>query len=72
MRLAFYALAVKLMTILSMIIVTVNITVSTKIAEYYSSNNSDELRKVLKNSSRLIFALTLPTALFICFLPMLS
>jgi O-antigen/teichoic acid export membrane protein len=25
------------------------------------------LRKVLKNSSRLIFALTLPTALFICF-----
>lgn len=64
---AFYALAVKLMTILSMIIVTVNITVSTKIAEYYSSNNSEELRKVLKNSSRLIFALTLPTALFICF-----
>jgi O-antigen/teichoic acid export membrane protein len=64
---AFYALAVKLMTILSMIIVTVNITVSTKIAEYYSSNDTKELRKIIKNSSRLIFALTLPAAVFICF-----
>lgn len=64
---AFYALAVKLMTVLSMIIVTVNITVSTKIAEYYSSNNSTELRTIIKNSSRLIFILTVPATLFICF-----
>jgi O-antigen/teichoic acid export membrane protein len=64
---AFYALAVKLMTILSMIIVTVNITVSTKIAEYFSTKNNFELNKILRNSSRLIFILTLPVALSICF-----
>lgn len=64
---AFYALAVKLMTILSMVIVTVNITVSTKIAEYFSTKNNFELNKILRNSSRLIFILTLPVALLICF-----
>lgn len=64
---AFYALAVKLMTILSMVIVTVNITVSTKIAEYFASKNNFELNKILRNSSRLIFILTLPVALSICF-----
>ncbi|MFV5690799.1 MATE family efflux transporter [Flavobacterium sp. LT1R49] len=63
---AFYALAMKLMTILSMVIVTVNITVSTKIAEYFSTKNNFELNKILRNSSRLIFILTLPTALLIC------
>ena len=64
---AFYSLAVKLMTILSMIIVTVNITVSTKIAEHHFKQNREELKKIIRNSSRLIFALTLPAALFICF-----
>ncbi|MFV5694182.1 MATE family efflux transporter [Flavobacterium sp. LB3P122] len=63
---AFYALAMKLMTILSMVIVTVNITVSTKIAEYFSTKNTFELNKILRNSSRLIFILTLPIALLIC------
>ncbi|MFE3868378.1 MATE family efflux transporter [Flavobacterium sp. LS2P90] len=64
---AFYAVAVKLMTILSMVIVTVNITVSTKIAEYCSTKNNFELNKILRNSSRLIFILTLPIALLTCF-----
>lgn len=63
---AFYALAVKLMTILSMVIVTVNITVSTKIAEYFSTKNEFEMGKILRNSSRLIFMLTLPVTLLIC------
>lgn len=63
---AFYALAVKLMTILSMVIVTVNITISTKIAEYFSTKNNLEMGKVLRNSSRLIFMLTLPITILIC------
>lgn len=63
---AFYALAVKLMTILSMVIVTVNITVSTKIAEYFSTKNELEMGKILRNSSRLIFMLTLPVTLLMC------
>ncbi|TRX01723.1 oligosaccharide flippase family protein [Flavobacterium gawalongense] len=62
---AFYSLAVKLMTILSMVIVTVNITVSTKIAEYFSIKNNAELNKIVKNSSRLIFILTLPATVLI-------
>ena len=66
---AFYSLAVKLMTILSMVIVTVNITVSAKIAEYYTTENRYQLKKILTNSSRLIFALTLPAALVLCFFP---
>jgi O-antigen/teichoic acid export membrane protein len=63
---AFYSLAVKLMTILSMVIVTVNITVSTKIAEYFSIKNKTALNKTVKNSSRLIFILTLPATVLIC------
>lgn len=63
---AFYSVAVKLMTILSMVIVTVNITVSTKIAEYFSIKNNAELNKIVKNSSRLIFILTFPAVVLIC------
>lgn len=63
---AFYALAVKFMTIVSMVIITVNITISTKIAECFSTRNTIELNKILRNSSRLIFMLTLPATLVIC------
>ncbi|HEX9150589.1 MAG TPA: MATE family efflux transporter [Flavobacterium sp.] len=62
---AFYSLAVKLMTILSMVIVTVNITASARIAEYFSIKNYVELNKIVKNSSRLIFILTLPATVLI-------
>ncbi|MFV8324754.1 MATE family efflux transporter [Flavobacterium sp. ZS1P14] len=62
---AFYSLAVKLMTILSMVIVTVNITASARIAEYFSIKNNVELNKIVKNSSRLIFILTLPATVLI-------
>jgi hypothetical protein len=63
---AYYSTAIKLMTILSMIIISVNINASTKIAEYYSSKNKIELKKTLKSTSRLIFLLTFPTATIIC------
>lgn len=63
---AFYALAVKFMTVVSMVIITVNITISTKIAEYFSTRNTIELNKILRNSSRLIFMMTLPATIIIC------
>lgn len=63
---AFYSVAIKLMTILSMVINVVNITVSAKIAELFSLKNKIELIKLIKNSSRLIFILTLPMSLIIC------
>ncbi|WP_242412140.1 MATE family efflux transporter [Flavobacterium sp. Root186] len=62
---AFYSVGVKIMTIVSVIILTVNITVSAKIAELFSSHNITELRKILRNSSRLIFGITFPVILLI-------
>lgn len=62
---AFYSVGVKVMTIVSVIILTVNITVSAKIAEMFSSHNITELRKILRNSSRLIFCITFPVILLI-------
>jgi O-antigen/teichoic acid export membrane protein len=64
-QVAYYSIAIKLMTILSMVIISVNITASTKIAEFYTSNNIIELNKTVKNTSRLIFLFTFPTAIII-------
>ncbi|WP_281323005.1 MATE family efflux transporter [Flavobacterium aestivum] len=66
---AFYSVAVKLVTILSMVIITVNITVSTKISEYFFSKNRTDLIKTVQHASRLIFLLTFPIAFMICFFP---
>lgn len=63
---AFYSVGVKLMTIVSVIILTINITVSAKIAEYFANENISELKKVTKNSVRLIFGITFPVILLLC------
>jgi O-antigen/teichoic acid export membrane protein len=63
---AFYSVGVKIMTIVSVIILTISITVSAKIAECFSSQNTLELKKILRNSSRLIFGITLPLIVLIC------
>lgn len=65
-QVAYYSIAIKLMTILSMVIISVNITASTKIAELYVSNNIKELKNTVKNTSRLIFLFTFPTSIIIC------
>lgn len=57
---AFYSVGVKLMTIVSIIIITINITISAKISEHFSDQNISELARVLRNSSRTIFGITLP------------
>ncbi|MDR6760628.1 O-antigen/teichoic acid export membrane protein [Flavobacterium sp. 2755] len=62
---AFYSVGVKVMTIVSVIILTVNITVSAKIAELFLSHNIVELKKVLRNSARLIFCITFPVIFLI-------
>ena len=62
---AFYSVGVKIMTIVSVIVLTVNITVSAKIAELFSSQNMTELKKVMKNSARLIFCITFPVIFLI-------
>jgi O-antigen/teichoic acid export membrane protein len=66
---AFYSVAIKIMTILSMVIITVNITVSTKISEFFFSKKRIDLIKTIQHASRLIFLLTFPIALMICLFP---
>lgn len=64
---AFYSVGVKVMTIISIIILSINITVSTKIAEHFASFDKQELSKILRNSARSIFVITLPVVLLISF-----
>lgn len=66
-EIAFYAIAVKLMTILLMIMNSVTITVSTKISEYFSGDDMESLKKTMRHSARLIFTISLPIVFFICF-----
>lgn len=65
---AFYALAVKLMTLLLVVMNSVNITISPKIAELFFAKNIKELRKTMQNSARMIFILSLPLVMFFCLL----
>jgi len=62
---AFYSVGVKIMTIVSIIIITINITISAKISEHFSGQNRNELAKILKNSSRTIFGITLPVVVLL-------
>ncbi len=64
---AFYNVAIKIMTIIAMIINVVNVNVSSRIAECFYGNNTNQLIQTLKQSARLIFILTFPATLIICF-----
>jgi O-antigen/teichoic acid export membrane protein len=64
---AYYGVAIKLMTMISMVINTINVTVSTKTAELYNIDDKLELQKVVTKSSRIIFLLSFPMILFFCF-----
>jgi O-antigen/teichoic acid export membrane protein len=63
---AYYAIAMKLVSILFMINNSVYISVSLKIAQLYTDNNKKELLKTLKQSARMIVFLTVPVVLFVC------
>ncbi|MGO4820054.1 MATE family efflux transporter [Flavobacterium sp. W21_SRS_FM3] len=65
---AFYSIAVKIMTLLTMISLTVNITVSAKIAEYFATKNDIEMHSIIKKSVRLIVVITAPVTLIMCLL----
>ena len=63
---AYYAVAMKLVSILFMINNSVYISVSLKIAQLYTDKNRAELLKALKYSARIIVLLTVPVVLFVC------
>jgi O-antigen/teichoic acid export membrane protein len=62
---AFYSVALKFVLILALIINTININVSSKIAELYSANKKKELSNLLKQSSRLMVLVSIPITLII-------
>lgn len=66
---AFYSVGVKIMTIITVVVLTINITVSSKIAESFFNSNFLELQKVVRNSVRLIFGITFPVIVLLCVFP---
>ena len=66
---AFYSVAIKLMTLLSVVILTVNITVSSSIATSFSNNEIEKVQQTVQNSSRLIVAITWPAVMVLLFFP---
>nr|WP_309760582.1 MATE family efflux transporter [Flavobacterium sp.] len=71
---AFYALAIKLMTLLLVVMNSVNITISPKIAELFFAKKTIELKKTMRDSARMIVAISLPVVVCFCLLsrPLLS
>jgi len=62
---AYYSIAIKMFTVLAMVIIAVNINVAPKFAEYYSANKMDDLRQLLDKSKKLICLINIPAGLII-------
>lgn len=66
---AYYAVAVKLGMVTTLVLQSVTIILAPKIAEIYQRNDQVQLRKIVKNSSRLIFALSVPIIVTLMIFP---
>jgi O-antigen/teichoic acid export membrane protein len=64
-RVAFYSVAIKLTTVLSLVLASVNTVYAPTFAEWYSLNNFKSLKAGIKRSTRLIFLLTFPAILIV-------
>jgi len=64
-RVAFYSVAIKLTTIISLVLASVNTVYAPTFAEWYSRKNFNGLRSGIKKSTRLIFLLTFPVILVV-------
>lgn len=62
---AYYSLAIKLMTFMSMVIISFGINASTKIAELYELKKMEELTVVIKKSNRLIFLINFTSGILL-------
>jgi O-antigen/teichoic acid export membrane protein len=63
---AFYGVAIKIMTIVSMIINVVNVNQASSVAEYFSLDERTLLTRTVRHAVRLIVAFTLPLVILIC------
>ena len=64
-RVAFYSVAIKLTTVLSLVLASVNTVYAPTFAEWYSLGDFTNLRAGIKRSTRLIFLLTFPAILVV-------
>ena len=62
---AYYSIAVKFLTILSLVIVAINVNISPKIAEHYFSSNKKELLSLLSKSRMMICLINWTTGIFL-------
>ena len=64
---AYYSVAVKLATVTALALMSVNIVIAPKIAEIYSTNDFEKLNKLINDSARIIFIISIPilTILFV-------
>jgi len=62
---AYYAAAVKIATVTSLVLLSVNIIAGPKIAEFYTNNDKEALKSIVKKSSRLILMFSIPAILFL-------
>jgi O-antigen/teichoic acid export membrane protein len=65
---AYYSTAIKLSTFIAMIILSLNISIASKISEFYVLKKNIELKNLIKKTSRIIFSfsllITLPLVFF--------
>lgn len=64
-RVAYYSVAIKLTTILSLVLASVNTVYAPSFAEWYSLKDFKSLKSGIKKSTRLIFVLTFPAILIV-------
>ena len=60
-----YNLAYKLASLAMLVIISMNVVLAPKIAELYKLNQISELHKTIKNTTRIVFLLTIPIVLFL-------
>lgn len=64
---AYYAIAIKLVTILSMVILSFNINISSEISLLYTNNKLIDLEKLCKKTAKIIFGINFIISLVIVF-----
>ena len=62
---AYYSVAVKLATVTTLALMSVNIVIAPKIAEIYSSNDFEKLNKIINDSARIIFIISIPVLIIL-------
>ena len=62
---AYYSVAVKLATVTALALMSVIIVVAPKIAEIYSTNDFEKLNKLINDSARIIFVISIPVLIIL-------